>query len=287
MHKIIEILNADRNFGIGKRNGLLFHLPLDMAFFRKTTSGHVVVMGENTLLSFPGGKPLKNRTNIVLSADPTHNYNNVLNVHSLDQLYELLDYCLKEEDVYIIGGASIYRQLLPYTNEVLLTKVDADGEAEVFYENLDKREGFSLVEEGEPLNDNGIDIRFCKYVNHSPAPLPLQKSEGRIIPLTLCKEPFEAMKSGRKDIEMRLFDEKRKGLQVGDVLEFTSLETGEKLVRKIIALAPFDSFEILYASFPKERLGYKENEPASPSDMLRYYSQERIDQYGPLAIFLK
>ena len=287
MHKIIEILNADRNFGIGKRNGLLFHLPLDMAFFRKTTSGHIVVMGENTLLSFPGGKPLKNRTNIVLSADPTHNYINVLNVHSLEQLYDLLDYCLQKEDVYIIGGASIYRQLLPYTNEVLLTKVDADGGAEVFYENLDKREGFSLTEEGEPLYDNGINIRFCRYVNHSPAPLPLHNGKGRIVTLTLYKEPFEAMKNGGKDIEMRLFDEKRKALQVGDVLEFTSLDTGEKLSRKIIALAPFDNFETLYASFPKERLGYKANEAASPSDMLRYYSQDRIEKYGPLAIFLK
>ena len=288
MPKIIEILNADRKFGIGKRNGLLFHLPLDMAFFRRTTSGHVVVMGENTLLSFPESKPLKNRTNIVLSADPTHNYQNVLNVHSLDQLYTLLDYCLKDEDVYIIGGASIYRQLLPYTNEVLLTKVDADGGAEVFYENLDEKEDFKLEEEGEPQNDNGIPIRFCRYVNLSPKPLPVSKpKDQKPIQLTLYDEPFRAMKEGGKDIEMRLYDEKRRNLNVGDVLEFTNLSTGEKLTREVIALAPFDSFESIYASFPKTRLGYAENEEANPSDMLRYYSQDRIDEYGPIAIFLK
>ena len=81
MNKLIEILNCDSKFGIGKKNDLLFHLPLDMAFFRKTTSGHTVVMGENTLLSFPGSKPLPKRKNIVLSQDPTHNYEGVVNVH--------------------------------------------------------------------------------------------------------------------------------------------------------------------------------------------------------------
>ena len=77
---IISILNCDINFGIGKKNGLLFSLSLDMKFFRETTKGHVVAMGENTLLSFPGSKPLKNRENIVLSKDPTHNYEDVINV---------------------------------------------------------------------------------------------------------------------------------------------------------------------------------------------------------------
>ena len=77
---IISILNCDINWGIGKKNGLLFNLPLDMKFFRETTKGHVVCMGENTLLSFPGSKPLKNRTNIVLSQDETHNYDEVVSL---------------------------------------------------------------------------------------------------------------------------------------------------------------------------------------------------------------
>ena len=84
MNKIISILNCDKNYGIGKKNGLLFRLPKDMAFFRQSTKGHVVAMGENTLLSFPNQKPLPNRTNIVLSQDPTHEYENVVNVHSFD-----------------------------------------------------------------------------------------------------------------------------------------------------------------------------------------------------------
>ena len=164
---IITILNADRNFGIGKRNGLLFSLPLDMKYFRETTKGHVVCMGENTLISFPGSKPLKNRTNIVLSQDPTHNYEGVVNVHSFeDFLQKIKEYSLKE-DVYIIGGASIYRQTLPYVDQVLLTKVDADGGAEVFFPNLDTNPDFECVDEGTPMMDGDVSIRFTKYINHN------------------------------------------------------------------------------------------------------------------------
>ena len=165
---IIQILNCDKKFGIGKRNGLLFELPLDMKFFRETTKGHVVAMGENTLLSFPGSKPLKNRTNIVLSNDPTHNYEGVINVHTFEEfLNTIYEYSLKE-DVYIIGGASIYRQTLPYTEKVLLTKVNEDGGAEVFYTNLDELENFECVDEGVSQIDNGHEIRFTTYVNKLP-----------------------------------------------------------------------------------------------------------------------
>lgn len=163
---IISILNCDKKWGIGKRNGLLFSLPLDMKFFRETTKGHVVCMGENTLLSFPGSKPLKNRTNIVLSQDPSHNYEGVINVHSFAELLQKMKEYSVNADVFVIGGASIYRQTLPYVDEVLLTKVNADGGAEVFFPNLDEMEEFELIEEGEPLLDGQIEIRFCKYKNN-------------------------------------------------------------------------------------------------------------------------
>lgn len=164
---IISILSADKKWGIGKRNGLLFSLPMDMKFFRTTTSGHVVAMGENTLLSFPGSKPLKNRTHIVLSADPTHNYDGVINVHSFEEfLNTIKDFSLKE-DVYIIGGASIYNQMIPYVDKVLLTKVDEDGGAEVFFHNLDKDSDFECVEESETFDDNGHNIKFTTYVNNN------------------------------------------------------------------------------------------------------------------------
>ena len=162
---IISILSADNKWGIGKRNGLLFSLPLDMKFFRTTTSGHVVAMGENTLLSFPNSKPLKNRTHIVLSADPTHNYEDVINVHTFEDFLKTIKEKALNEDVYIIGGASIYNQTIPYVDKVLLTKVNEDGGAEVFFHNLDEDSNFECVEEGEPLIDNGHEIRFTTYVN--------------------------------------------------------------------------------------------------------------------------
>ena len=162
---IISILSADNKWGIGKRNGLLFSLPSDMKFFRTTTSGHVVAMGENTLLSFPNSKPLKNRTHIVLSADPTHNYEGVINVHSFEDFLKTIKEKALNEDVYIIGGASIYNQMIPYVDKVLLTKVNEDGGAEVFFHNLDEDPNFECVEMGEPLIDNGHEIRFTTYVN--------------------------------------------------------------------------------------------------------------------------
>jgi len=162
---IITILNCDIKYGIGKRNGLLFSLPLDMKFFREQTKGHVVAMGENTLLSFPSSKPLKNRTNIVLSQDETHNYDGVINVHNFQDFLNKIKEYEEHEVVFIIGGASIYRQTLPYVDKVLLTKVNADGGAEVFFPNLDEMDNFEMVEESEKMIDNGYEIRFTTYIN--------------------------------------------------------------------------------------------------------------------------
>lgn len=162
---IISILNADINFGIGKKNGLLFSLPLDMKFFRETTKGHVVAMGENTLLSFPESKPLKNRTNIVLSKDVNHQYDGVINVHDFDEFLHVIKEYSVNEDVYIIGGASIYAQTLPYVDKVLLTRVFADGEAEVFFPNLDLDPAFEIIHKDPPLMDGDIKIQFLTYKN--------------------------------------------------------------------------------------------------------------------------
>ena len=164
---IISILNCDKKYGIGKRNGLLFSLPKDMKFFRETTLNHVVCMGENTLLSFPNSKPLKNRTNIVLSQDPTHNYEGVINVHTFDEFLKAIKEQEKNDIVFIIGGASIYRQTLPYVDQVYLTKVNADGGAEVFFVNLDEEKDFSLIKESEPEMDGDLEIKFTVYQNNN------------------------------------------------------------------------------------------------------------------------
>ncbi len=159
---IRAIVAVDKNWGIGKKNDLLFNLPLDMKFFREKTLGSTVCMGYNTLLSFPNGKPLPKRKNIVLCADSIER-DDVVMVHTLNDMLSAIK--AEEGDVYIIGGAMFYRTMLPYCEEVLVTKVDADGEAEVFYENLDKLEDFECVYQSEGLETNGYSIKFTTYRN--------------------------------------------------------------------------------------------------------------------------
>lgn len=159
---IRAIVHADLEWGIGKGNGMMFSLPKDMKFFRETTLGHVVVMGGNTLRSFPNGKPLKNRVNIVLSRGQVRD--DCVIVHSYEELFEKMK-ARENEDMYVIGGGEVYRVLLPYCEEALVTKVDAVGGAEVFFPNLDAHPDFVCVEEGEPIEDNGLIIRFTRYKN--------------------------------------------------------------------------------------------------------------------------
>ncbi len=157
------IVAVDKNWGIGKKNDLLFSLPADMAFFRKTTLNKVVVMGSNTLKSFPNGNPLKNRTNIVLFPGGEKRDDCTI-VDSMEELkVELKKY--NPDEVFIIGGAMFYKTMLPYCSEVLVTKVDADGGAEVFYENLDKLSNWSCVYESETEETNGLNIKFTTYRN--------------------------------------------------------------------------------------------------------------------------
>lgn len=159
---IRAILHADRNWGIGRQNALMFSLPGDMKFFRTATSGKIVVMGGNTLRSFPGGKPLKNRTNIVLSR--TQVRDDCVIVRSLEELFSELKK-RGQEDIFIIGGGEIYRALLPYCAEVLVTKVDADGGADTFFPDLDRDPSFALESDSGPVEDNGYEIRFLCYKN--------------------------------------------------------------------------------------------------------------------------
>ena len=157
------IVAVDKRWGIGKKNDLLFSLPADMAYFREKTLNKVVVMGSNTLKSFPGGKPLKNRTNVVLYPGGEKRDDCII-VDSIDELKaELKKY--PADEVFVVGGAMFYKTMLPYCSEVLVTKVDADGGAEVFYENLDKLPNWTCVSESEPQETNGYNVRFTVYKN--------------------------------------------------------------------------------------------------------------------------
>ena len=165
---IKAIVHADKKWGIGKGNDMMFSLPKDMKFFRETTSGHTVVMGGNTLRSFPNQKPLKNRINIVLSRGQVRD--DCVIVRSYDELKNELKK-RENEEIYVIGGGEVYKELLPYCDEVLVTKVDAVGGAEVFFPNLDQDPNFVCVYESETIEDNGYTIRFTTYKNNAVKPL--------------------------------------------------------------------------------------------------------------------
>lgn len=168
-----SIVAVDEKWGIGKNNDLLFDIKADMRHFVEHTRGKIVVMGSNTLLSLPGGMPLKNRVNIVLNPDGSDEdaaEKGYTLVRSLDELlHTVAGYA--PDNVYVIGGAMMYRTLLPYCSEAIVTKVRADGGAQVFYENLDLLPEWELTEESAPVSDSGYTFTFCTYRNRSPLPL--------------------------------------------------------------------------------------------------------------------
>jgi dihydrofolate reductase len=156
------IVAVDKKWGIGKNNDLLFSIPEDMKFFRQTTLNKTVVMGRKTLESFPNGNPLKNRNNVVLSRN--YEKDGCVVVGCLDELKkELQKY--EKDDIFVIGGASVYELLLPYCESVLVTKVDADGEATAFFPNLDQLDGWKMVNESQIIETNGYKIKFTEYRN--------------------------------------------------------------------------------------------------------------------------
>ena len=156
------IAAADRNWAIGNGGKLLYSLPRDMKFFRETTQNSVVVMGRKTLESFPGGNPLKNRVNIVLTRNSNYQKDGVITCQDADKLEEILkDY--NDKNIFVIGGEEIYRLLLPQCTKAYITRVDAEAEADAFFPNLDEDAEWKITETSETLNDNGIDFKFVTY----------------------------------------------------------------------------------------------------------------------------
>ena len=156
------ILSADRNWAIGKDNKLLVRIPADMKFFRETTTGKAVVMGRKTLESFPNGLPLKNRTNIVLTANLDYQAKGAVLVHSKARLMEELKK-YNREDIYVIGGESIYRMLLDQCDTAYVTRIDYTYEADTFFPNLDERPEWELVERSDEQTYFDLEYYFVKY----------------------------------------------------------------------------------------------------------------------------
>ena len=156
------IVAVDENWAIGYKNELLIRIPADMKMFRQETTGKVVVLGRKTLETFPGGQPLKNRTNIILSTNKDYKVKDATVVHSIDELLEeLKNYA--DEDIYIIGGETIYRQLLPYCNVAHITKIDRSYEADAFFTNLDENPDWEVTAESDEQSYFDTTYSFVKY----------------------------------------------------------------------------------------------------------------------------
>ena len=156
------IVAVDKNWAIGCGNRLLVSIPQDMKFFRETTTGKVVVMGRKTLESFPGGKPLKNRVNIVLSTNKDYTVKDAIVVHTVEEVVEELKK-YNAEDVYCIGGESIYRQLLPYCDTAYVTKIDHAYQADSYFPDLDESEEWELTKISEEQTYFDLEYYFTIY----------------------------------------------------------------------------------------------------------------------------
>jgi dihydrofolate reductase len=154
------IVAIAQNFAIGKNNELLWHIPNDLKRFKKITHGHAVIMGKKTYESLPM-KPLPDRQNIVITDNPQDLFPGCTKVHSIE---EALAQIKPEDETFIIGGASVYQQFLPYTNRLYLTIVHKDFDGDVFFPEIDLKEWQLLTQEDCPFNElTGFSYSYHTY----------------------------------------------------------------------------------------------------------------------------
>ena len=156
------IVAVDSNWAIGKNNQLLVSIPADMRFFKEQTMGKVVLMGRATLESFPGGKPLKGRVNIVVTRDPRYYAPDAVIVHSVEEAAAVASR-YPADDVYVIGGASTYRQFLPLCDTAYVTKIDYAYDADTYFPNLDDAPDWELTEESDEQTYYDLTYAFTTY----------------------------------------------------------------------------------------------------------------------------
>ena len=156
------VVTVDNNWAIGSRGNLLVSIPNDQKMFRELTAGKVVVMGRRTLESFPQGMPLPNRNNIVLSRNTSYKVRGAMVVHSLDELMDSLKQ-YRTEDVFVIGGSSIYEQLIEYCDVAHVTMIDHEYSADTHFCNLDKRADWEITADSDEMTYFDLPYTFLRY----------------------------------------------------------------------------------------------------------------------------
>ena len=156
------IVAVDSNWAIGNKGQLLVSIRADQLNFKRLTTGKTVVLGRKTLDTFPGGRPLRERRNIILTRDRSFHVPDAEVVHDIDELMGLI----KNEDsadIFVIGGSSVYSQLLPYCDEAYVTRIDYRYEADSYMPNLDADPEWERVEESEEQTCYDMIYTFCRY----------------------------------------------------------------------------------------------------------------------------
>lgn len=223
------IVAVDEKWGIGKNGDLLLSIPDDMMYYRTTTRGKVVVMGYTTLLSLPGSKPAPGRLNLVLADQEGLRIPGAVVCGSMEQLLSLIG-CFHPDDVFDVGGGSMYRQLLPYCSDAHITKMRFDGEADTFIPNLDELDGWYVADESQLKDHEGLKYSFVIYHQDSPEPLVTAEKLSTDMsayfkkkePLTL-RLPDTEDQSYRRELHSLLhayFRPLEKGVSADEVAEF-------------------------------------------------------------------
>ena len=155
------IVAADTNWAIGNKDDLLVRIKEDHKNFKELTTGHTVVLGRKTLSTFPGGLPLKNRTNIIMSRDPGYSVEGAKVAHSVDELLEMVKEI--DDEVFVIGGGTIYDQLLPYCDKAIVTRIDHTYEADTYFHDLDADEEWEITDTSDEQTYFDLTYHFVTY----------------------------------------------------------------------------------------------------------------------------
>lgn len=165
------IVNVSDDWGIGIGNELFVSIRADLKHFREYTIGKTVILGRKTLQTFPGGKPLNGRRNLILSNDNTLEISGAEVVHGIDELFSSIS---PNENCIVVGGESIYRLLLPYCSRAIVTKTSINLLADRFFPNLDELENWQVESNGDTMEENDIRFRYVSYININPLPIPYE-----------------------------------------------------------------------------------------------------------------
>ena len=255
------IVAVDEQWGIGKNGDLLLSIPDDMRFFREKTRRAVLVMGYNTLLSFPNSKPLPNRMNLVLADIEGVKAPGTVICGSMEQLFGIIK-DMNSDDIFVIGGGYTYRHFLPYCDTAYITKMQFSGDADTFIPNLDELPEWTVAEESEEKEHEGVQYRFVTYRNSAPKPvgftganIDMPRYFAKKEALTLEIADDEAYRAEWKALLHAYFRPLEQGLSADDVAAFLKEDDGtfEAYLRKNHCIADMEDIKTL-----TEKCGFSE-----------------------------